>query len=75
VSLEVLLALRRLQEENETLQQENKRLRAMVPEVTVAPEMVDAVAIPEEVQTADSPETTLVEAPAELSRVDVGMSC
>jgi len=32
VSLEVLMALRRLQEENDNLQQENKRLRAMVPE-------------------------------------------
>ena len=31
VSLEVLMALRRLQEENELLQRENKRLRAMVP--------------------------------------------
>eukprot|EP00325_Prymnesiales_sp_UTEX-LB-985_P011173 CAMPEP_0174755090 /NCGR_PEP_ID=MMETSP1094-20130205/106069_1 /TAXON_ID=156173 /ORGANISM="Chrysochromulina brevifilum, Strain UTEX LB 985" /LENGTH=503 /DNA_ID=CAMNT_0015960977 /DNA_START=15 /DNA_END=1526 /DNA_ORIENTATION=- len=31
VSLEVLMALRRLQEENDTLQQENKRLRSMVP--------------------------------------------
>ena len=32
VSLEVMIALRRLQEQNESLVQENKRLRAMVPE-------------------------------------------
>ena len=35
--LEVIMALRRLQEENDSLVQENKRLRAMVPEPSVLP--------------------------------------
>jgi len=61
VSLEVLLALRRLQEQNEALQQENERLRA------VHYDDDDLESAP----TAD--EALLVEAPAELAPADGGM--
>ena len=64
-SLEVLLALRRLQEQNEQLQQENERLRA---KSTDADPMVEA-----EAPTAE--QAKLVVAAAEIARADVGMSC
>lgn len=91
------MALRRLQEENENLQQENKRLRAALqPEppaaaaasvfvdyqsasampqtaLASAPEVAplsDAAAVAEPMAVAEG-----VGAPAELSRMDVGMSC
>ena len=47
VSLEVMLALRRLQDENESLQQENTRLRAMVrPAAALPPEEAAASDVP-----------------------------
>jgi hypothetical protein len=63
VSLEVLLALRKLQEENDTLQQENRRLR----------EAGEEGAKPSEVE--DPALARLVEAPAEVARADISMSC
>ena len=62
VSLEVLLALKRLQEQNEALQLENARLRAQ-----------HAVQSPSVPYSAE--EAMYIEAPAELARTDVSMSC
>ncbi len=89
------MALRRLQEENETLQQENKRLRAALhPEppattagssVCVDPQLASAMpqsalaSAPEVAPVSSAPAPMAiaerVDTPAELSRMDVGMSC
>jgi len=64
VSLDVLMALRRLQEENEALLQENKRLKAMA---TGPPAPPAEASVPPPV----APSAVAME----ISRVDVGMSC
>ena len=58
----MLLALKRLQEQNEALQLENARLRAQ-----------HAVQSPSVPYSAE--EAMYIEAPAELARTDVSMSC
>ena len=78
VSLEVMLALRRLQDENESLQQENKRLRAMVrPAAALPPEEAAASDVPMPSRDAEIGEAREAGSVSmrDLPRGDVTMSC